>query len=197
MALPTVRNRRAASNALVGFALGLALAAVAVASSPERAAAQEYGTIKDASPHDRPQMVSVFTGFHLGHYAHYGVPLLFGGRYYVPIVPNGFLPSVNDEFGLEFGLDFTFTFLSDRYRDSVLVGFGIPADAVWDFHFSPKFDAYGKLGFVFGSVFRSGYDGFWWTFRTAVGIRLMLTQTLYFRAEVGYPAIMAGLGFAF
>jgi hypothetical protein len=89
-----------------------------------------------------------------------------------------------------------FTFLSTRYTDSVLVGFGIPADAMWDFHFSAKFDAYAKLGFVFGTVFNSGYDGFWWTFRSAIGLRLKLNESMYFRAEVGYPAIMAGLGFA-
>lgn len=157
----------------------------------------EAGSIKDISVHARPQLISVFTGLHYGHFAGYGFPLLIGGRYSIPIVPDGFIPSINDEFGLEFGLDFNFTFLSSIYADSVLVGFGIPADAYWDFHFSDKFDAYAKLGFVFGTVFNSGYDGFWWTFRTAVGLRLKLNEAMYFRAEVGYPAIMAGLGFAF
>lgn len=162
-----------------------------------RPVSSEVDSIKDASPKDRPQMLSFFTGIHYGHFAGYGFPLQIGGRYYIPIVPDGFLPTVNDEFGLEFGLDFTFTFLSSLYQDSVLVGFGVPADAVWDFHFSAKFDAYAKLGFVFGSVFNSGYDGFWWTIRSAVGLRLKLNEMLYFRAEVGYPSIMAGLGFAF
>jgi hypothetical protein len=157
----------------------------------------EAGGIKDVSLHTRPQMISVFTGLHYGHFAGYGFPLLIGGRYSIPIVPDGFIPSINDEFALEFGLDFDFTFLSSIYADSVLVGFGIPADAMWDFHFSDKFDAYAKLGFVFGTVFNSGYDGFWWTFRSAVGLRLKLNEAMYFRAEVGYPAIMAGLGFAF
>lgn len=157
----------------------------------------ESGGIKDISLHTRPQMISVFTGLHYGHFAGYGFPLLIGGRYSIPIVPDGFIPSLNDEFGLEFGLDFNFTFLSSTYADSVLVGFGIPADAYWDFHISDKFDAYAKLGFVFGTVFNSGYDGFWWTFRTAVGMRLKLNEAMYFRVEVGYPAIMAGLGFAF
>jgi hypothetical protein len=156
----------------------------------------EPDSIKDSSPHLRPQMISVFTGFQFGHFAGFGFPMMLGGRYYIPIVPDGFLPSVNDEFALEFGLDLNFTFLSDIYADSVLFGFGVPAEAVWDFHFSPKFDAYGKVGFVFGSAFNSGYGGFWWDFRTHVGIRLKLNDVMYFRAEVGYPTIMAGLGFA-
>jgi hypothetical protein len=189
MASNALSLRRATLLSLFGAALAL--------SAPGHAAAQEAGGIKDTSLQARPQMVSIFTGLHLGHFAGYGFPLLVGGRYYFPIVPNGFLPTLNDEFGIEVGLDFDFTFLSSAYRDSVLVGFGIPADGLWDFHISPRFDAYGKLGFVFGSVFNSGYDGFWWTFRTAVGMRLKLNDALYFRAAVGYPAIMAGLGFAF
>lgn len=159
--------------------------------------AGEPDSLKDASLKLRPQMISVFTGFQFGHFAGYGFPMVIGGRYYIPIVPNGFIPSLNDEFGLEFGLDFNFTFLADRYADSVLFGFGIPAEAMWDFHFSPKFDAYAKVGFVFGSAFNSGYGGFWWDFRTAVGLRLKLNDAMYFRAEVGYPTIIAGLGFAF
>lgn len=158
--------------------------------------AAEPDTLKDASHKLRPQMVSVFTGFQFGHFAGYGFPMMIGGRYYIPIVGDGFLPTINDEFGLEFGLDLNFTFLSDRYADSVLFGFGIPTDAVWDFHFSPKFDAYAKVGWIFGSAFNSGYGGFWWDFRTHVGMRLKLNELMYFRAEVGYPTIMAGLGFA-
>ena len=184
------------SALLLCGALALLLSQPAAAQDAAPASSEEGG-IKDFSPKSRPQMVSVFTGIHYGHFAGYGFPLQIGGRYYMPIVPDGFLPSLNDEFGLEFGLDFTFTFLSSLYNDSVLLGFGVPADAVWDFHFSSKFDAYAKLGLVFGTVFTSGYDGFWWTIRSAVRLRLKLTDTLYFRAEVGYPSIMAGLGFAF
>ena len=168
---------------------------------PEPAGSSEEDSIKDGSPKDRPQMISVFTGIHYGHFAGYGFPLQLGGRYYIPIVPDGFLPTINDEFGLEFGMDFTFTFVSsfysNRYDDSVVLGFGVPADAVWDFHFSSRFDAYAKLGFVVGSLVSSDYGGFWYTFRSAVGMRLKLNDALYFRAEVGYPSIMAGLGFAF
>jgi hypothetical protein len=166
------------------------------ATTTTHPAAGEPDSIKDFSPHARPQMISAFTGLHYGHFSGYGFPMLIGGRYSIPIVPDGFLPTLNDEFGLEFGLDMDFTFLADRYADSVLVGFGIPADAYWDFHFSAKFDAYAKLGFVIGSVFNEGYGGFWWTFRSAVGMRLKLNDVMYFRAEVGYPALLAGLGFA-
>jgi hypothetical protein len=187
------RLRRAALPWLVCGALALG---TVVLASPEVARADEgaSGTLRDSSFHARPQMVSVFTGFLLNRFVSYGFPFTIGGRYYYPIVPTGFIPSLNDEFGIEGGLDFLFLFGHDTYA-----GFSIPIDAMWDFHFSPTFDAYAKLGFLFGNVFGSGYryGGFWFDFRPAVGLRLKLTDTLYFRAEAGYPAIMAGLGFAF
>jgi hypothetical protein len=177
----------------------LALGAVALSSStlPQVAHAQEgeAGSIRDSSFHARPQMVSVFTGFLLNYFVDYGFPLTISGRYYFPIVPNGFIPSINDEFGIEGGLDLLFLFGHKTY-----FGFGVPVDAMWDFHFTPRFDAYGKLGFLFGDVFGDRYyshHGFWFDFRPAVGIRLKLNEMLYFRAEAGYPVIMAGLGFAF
>lgn len=179
------------------LSLGVALIAVCTLLATNKVCAQEADSIKDASPKDRPQMISVFAGFQFGHFAGYGFPMMVGGRYYIPIVPNGFIPSINDEFGLEFGLDFYLTFLSNSQPDSVLFGFGVPAEAMWDFHFSERFDAYAKLGFIVGSAFQSGYGGFWWDFRSHVGLRLKLNDAMYFRAEVGYPTIMAGLGFAF
>jgi hypothetical protein len=172
----------------------LALGAVALSSPVAHAQEGEAGSLRDASFHARPQMVSIFTGFQLNRFVNYGFPLTIGGRYYFPIVPNGFIPSLNDEFGIEGGLDLLFLF-----GHKTFFGFGVPVDAMWDFHFSPKFDAYGKLGFLFGNMFGSGYryGGFWFDFRPAVGMRFKINDVLYFRAEAGYPVIMAGLGFAF
>ena len=187
-------------RAVLGFALGSALGLTLVISAPYCAAAQYHdNSIRDSSVHDRPQMVSFFTGFQLNRFNH-GVPLTIGGRYYFPIVPNGFIPKLNDEFGIEGGFDLLFLF--DDYDDHTHFGFGVPVDALWDFHFSRIFDAYVKLGFIFGNVFHAGngnrsYDGFWFDFRPAVGMRLKINDVLYFRAEAGYPFVMAGLGFGF
>jgi hypothetical protein len=158
-------------------------------------AAGEPDSLKDPGPHQRPHMVSAFTGFYFGTLSRAGFPMLIGGRYLLPLVADGFLPTLNDEFGLEFGLDLSFTFLSSRYSDTLLFGFGVPVDAYWDLHISPRFDAYVKAGFSIGSGL-GDYGSFWWDFRTSVGLRLKLNDTMYFRAEVGYPTIMAGLGFA-
>lgn len=188
-------GRRGLRVRALAFVLCGALAISAVsAATPSDVAAQEPGTLKDDSPQDRPMMVSFFTGFLWDHFISYGFPLVLGGRFYFPIVPNGFIPSLNDEFGIEGGLDLLFLFGNSTYA-----GFGIPVEALWAFHFSPSFNAYAKLGFEFGTVFNSSrsYGGFWWDFRSLVGIRFRLTDLLYLRAEAGYPLIMGGLGFAF
>jgi opacity protein-like surface antigen len=186
---------------LLAGALSLAFAMTAL-SAPSHVAAQD-DSLRDSSYHDRPQMLSFFTGFHFGGWPYsfggYGVPWLIGARYYIPIVPNGFIPSLNDEFGIEFGLDMIFTFPTGYRSDfeTVMVGFGIPADAMWDFHFSPRFDAYAKVGFSVGGRFSDYYDdGFWYAIHTAVGLRFKINDVLNLRAEVGYPAIMFGLGIA-
>jgi hypothetical protein len=188
--------RRASGSFACGVALVLA---IGVAAAPSSAAAQERGSLRDSSPKDRPMLLSFFTGIPYGYYAAYGFPFSIGGRFLLPIVPNGFLPSVNDEFALEFGMDFNFTFLdSDVYRDSLAVSIGVPAEALWDFHFSQMFDAYAKLGFVIGGDFsRHTHDGFWASPISVVGMRLWFANAICFRAEVGYPWIKAGLGFAF
>jgi hypothetical protein len=207
----TARSSRRGSRIALRLAVtcALALGTLALAASPQRAAAQDDGTpgtrqpggLMDQSLKLRPHMLSFFAGLHYGYLGGYGFPLTIGGRYYIPLVHEGFIPSLNDEFGLEFGLDLNIMFLSSFYAksESTVFGFGVPVDAMWDFHFTPNFDAYAKLGLVLGNVFGSslyGYGGFWWTIRSAVGLRYKLTDTMYFRAEVGWPAIIAGLGFA-
>jgi hypothetical protein len=179
------------------LAVGLALVAPQMAAAQEGGGVHASGGLMDGSPQTRPLMLSFFTGIHYGYYVGSGFPLTLGGRFYIPLVHDGFIPPLNDEFGLEFGLDIDFTFLSSNVRnDTLALGFGIPIDVMWDFHISPNFDAYAKLGTVFGTYF--GYYGnFWFRVREAVGLRLKITEGLYFRAEVGYPSIIAGLGLSF
>jgi hypothetical protein len=169
----------------------------APAAAPSRAIVP--GGLKDSSPQDRPQMLSFLTGLHYGHFAFWGFPLTIGARYYIPLVHDGFIRPVNDEFGIEFGADFDITFLSSIYADSVLFGFGIPVDVMWDFHFTPRFDLYVKLGVVMGAAFADtayDYGGFWWAHREIVGLRLKIGESMCFRAEAGWPTLLVGFGFA-
>lgn len=141
-------------------------------------------------------MLSFFTGFHYRRGIRRGdFPFIFAGRFYIPIMHDGFLPPINDEFGVEFGADM------NVYTGGGRFGLGFPVTAMWDFHFSEMFDAYCKAGFILGNDFVDTRNGnrndFWYGPVAAAGIRLRITDWLYFRAEGGYPVVMAGLGFAF
>lgn len=143
--------------------------------------------LKDAGAHHRPQMLSVFTGFHMDFRHGSGLPVTLSGRYYYPIVPDGFGRTINDEFGIEAGIDMLFKL--GKHGD---IGIGLPVAALYDLHFSEKFDAYAKLGF---SV-HIDHDARPFPY-AAVGMRLKLNESLYFRVEAGYPLVLVGLGFAF
>jgi hypothetical protein len=199
-------TRRAGFGSCFAVCAALTLALGVLAASPRTAAAQateEPGGLKDASPHERPMMLSFFTGINYGYYASYGFPLTLGGRFYIPLVRDGFIRTLNDEFGIEFGLDLNFDFISDRYHtvygyDSTIFGIAFPVEAMYDFHFTRTFDAYVKAGFIFGGDFSDHlHDGFYFNFVSAVGLRWAMTDMLYLRAEAGYPWIKAGIGFAF
>lgn len=157
---------------------------VACVALPGSALARD--TLKDAGHHQRPQMLSVFSGFHVGYY-HGGLPVALSGRYYYPIVPDGFGSTINDEFGIEGGIDLLFQFGSSDH-----FGVGLPVAGMYDLHFSETFDAYAKLGFSLHIDKRARPYPY-----AAVGMRLRLNDSLFFRAEAGYPMLLVGLGFAF
>jgi len=181
------------------------------------------GGLLDDDSQRRPQLISVLTGYHYGTFGYYGAPLFVGARYYLPILPNGFIPALNDEFGIEAGADLIFTFLEDRYSNgyyyyrytgayddgkSVMFALGIPVAAVWDFHILPKLDVYAKVGLTVGFKTKAWddyrysyyhYDGDsngWADLISQVGVRFRISDKLYLRGELGYPSIAVGLGLA-
>ena len=131
-------------------------------------------------------MLSVFTGFHFDARYGAGLPFALSGRYYYPIVPDGFSSALNDEFGIEAGLDLLLKLGSGD------AGIGLPVAGMYDLHFTDRFDAYAKLGFSVHVQRRARAYPY-----AAFGIRLKLNESLYFRAEAGYPLLLAGIGFAF
>ncbi|MHB8877982.1 MAG: hypothetical protein ACYC8T_30165 [Myxococcaceae bacterium] len=166
----------------------------------EDAAVREEGALLDRGDHDRPQMLSLFAGLPYYNGAYGGFPAGFGLRYYVPLVRDGFIPAVNDEFGIEFGGDFA----AFSYPRGAFYGLSIPIEVLWDFHFFPRLDAYAKVGaaFTFGFGNYYYYQGLapapYGVYPiTALGLRLRLTDALYLRGEVGFPWTKIGLALAF
>lgn len=153
---------------------------------------QPGGLFDTAAGKKRDTLLSVFAGLPYGYYS-YGFGFGIGARFYLPLVGDGFIPQINDEFGLEFGAD-----LSPSFGTYSYFFVDIPVQVLLDVHVTPQFDAYVKLGICPTLYF--GHDtGFYAgsLFAGAVGIRYKLGSSFYLRAEAGYPMFMVGIGFAF
>jgi len=92
-------------------------------------------SLLDGSAHDRHSQIAVF-----GNYS-WSLGLGAGLRYSLPILKDGFIPELNDSVELEAGGNFLFGVFGTA--PSVVIG---AVEAKWTFHFTPQFDAYGKLG---------------------------------------------------
>ena len=128
-------------------------------------------------------------------------------RYEIPILPDGFIPSVNDSFELEPGLnlDYQFPVGYFGYGYSGYVAVTPHVTATWTFHFSERFAAYGLFGLGYHIGFAGSYYGSfpgyiyspsWFYVDAGVGIKLNLTPALAFRAEAA-NSLRAGFEFKF
>lgn len=157
---------------------------------------RQQGGLLDRSPQRRSQELSFFLGLPY-NYFYYGFGVGLGARYYIPILHDGFIPAVNDEFGIEFGADFT-----GAFGGYFLPIIDIPVEVMWNFHFTPKFSAYAKVGVA---LELSIYSNAYLTYSagthvgvqpvSGVGLHYKINDTINLRAEVGYPWVKIGLGF--
>lgn len=158
------------------------------------------GGLFDTSPQERSAKLSLFGILPW----RYGFGIGAGARYELPIVPEGFIPKLNDSFELEFGGDIwygSWGYLGGGYS---YIGIGLPVEGRWTFHFSSKFAAYAKVGlgwyFHFwnediggSSAFSTG--GLYWN--TATGVLYQLSDSLWLRGEVGYTGLKLGVSLKF
>ena len=174
-------------------------APAAGSDTPTEGTWRRSGALLDRSPQRRSQMLSIFLGLPYGYF-YYGFPFGVSGRYLIPILHDGFLPSVNDSFSIEFGLD-----LSGAVGTRFYPILGIPVEVMWQFHFTQKFSAYAKVGVVLeinfvpyvcnvGSVYCRG-GAVSASPIGNLGLMYKFSDKVSFRAEVGYPWVKVGLGF--
>ncbi len=167
--------------------------------TPSESTFRRSGALLDRSPQKRAQMLSLFLGLPYGYY-YYGFPFGLGGRYLIPILHDGFLPSVNDSFSIEFGAD-----LSGAVGTRFYPTLGIPVEVMWQFHFTQKFSAYAKLGAVLeinfvpyvcaGNNCGPIYSPVSAKPIANLGLMYKFSEKISFRAELGYPWVKVGLGF--
>ena len=131
-------------------ALAVAVAASALlGSSPARA----DDTIRRPGDHPRyaveaePHVVFGWGGI----YAPGGFGL--GGRFSIPIVSNGFIPTINNSVGVTFGLDWVHYGQCWYAGDCTANYFDLPVAMQWNFYVAQRFSVFGEPGAViyFGS----------------------------------------------
>jgi hypothetical protein len=137
-----------------------------------------------------------------------------GGRASIPIVKNGFIPSINNSVAISFGLDwvrYSGCYFQDvRGPNRVEYGCGasyfiFPAAMQWNFWLTPKWSAFGEPGlYVYHGIFddfcplgtvcttptRTSVD-----FAFYVGGRFHFSEKAALTMRIGYPTFSVGVSF--
>jgi hypothetical protein len=177
-------------------------AAVAVLLTGAPAFAEDSSSAPLAEKHEGPNSQGITLWGVLGYGDAFGV----GGRYMMPVVPEGFLHNTRfkDQLAVDFGADllwYSYGFLSDSYGYAEVLPVG---GVLWTVWFNDKFAVYPKLdvGFALGTVTgwndawgpKPTHGGFFW--QTSAGL-IYKTSSVALRAEVGNGLFKAGVGFGF
>lgn len=184
--------------ALLSFVLASSLALAQEGSETSEGGGsgmRRSGYLLDRSPQQRDMRLAVFGVLPYGYFG-YGFPIGVGATFYIPLVKDGFIPPVNDEFGLDFGADLVFF---PGYGGAP-VAFWLPVSVLWTFHFTDKFSVYAKAGValrIWPGHFSTFGNAVWPDFIGAVGLNFMLSKAFGLRAEAGYPGIKLGVLFNF
>jgi hypothetical protein len=165
-------------------------------------AAAPTGGIRDASEHRRPFTLSVLA------YVPWWYGVGIGARvgFEIPIVHDGFIPSLNDSISLEPSFAFAYsTWNTFSYYDDLHALRYTPAlAALWSFYFSPKFRVYGSVNLGYTIVSYTGDQGGYdfsnedyFYYEICAGLFYDFSQHLSVRAEVGWQALRGGLAVLF
>lgn len=182
--------------------LALALATLTALQAPQVAEAQR-GNVDISRPFtgQRPFQLDIHAGFEW-----WGVGFATGARFGIPIMNNGFVPSINNAVYINFGFDFYWARWryvgAGNYWDYG-AGFGIPVALHWEFYFNEHWSAFAEIGVnvYFHPRFLHGerydvYDGGYW-FLFAVGGSFHVNDWLLLTLRVGSPYIAFGVTFQF
>lgn len=127
-----------------------------------------------------------------------------GARFGIPILHNGFVPSINNAVYINFGVDF---YWIRRYRDDrgwhYGAGVGLPVALHWEFYFHRNWSAFAELGVNVFFHPRFVHDGRWdWDEAGAwvlaqIGGRFHINDMLALTLRVGNPYTSFGLTLMF
>jgi hypothetical protein len=137
-----------------------------------------------------------------------------GARFSIPIVQNGFIPSINNSVAISFGLDYlrygcNVRYFNDREYDCGASFLLFPVAMQWNFWFTPKFSVFGEPGLYVYHGFFDDVCGSDPRFRNGVvcstptktsidwmlhaGGRFHFNDTIALTLRVGYPTVSFGV----
>ncbi len=158
------------------------------------------GTIKDRSVHEsRPYALSAM--LYVPWW--YGIGIGVNARFEIPVVKDGFIPQINDQFSIEPSIAFDYRSRGYGFVDERLKFIDItPAVyAMWSFHITPKFRPYGAIGLGYNigiwlddnDVVGRNVDNHYFYFDVAAGLFYNFSEHVALRAELGAVGPKVGL----
>jgi hypothetical protein len=146
-----------------------------------------------------------------------GNGLGLGLRASIPIVKNGFVPSINNSVAISFGFDWLryggCYYFGGRGNDRRSYGCGasyfiLPVAMQWNFWLTPNWSVFGEPGlYIYHGTFDDYCDPLFpgCTYPTRTGIdfafyaggRYHFNETLALTMRIGYPSLSVGLSFLF
>jgi hypothetical protein len=140
-----------------------------------------------------------------------------GVRGSLVIIPEGFLPRVNDSVAIGVGLDighYTGSWAINGYRDQCLhfepgpngtsictevTSNGgvynyvfVPVVMQWNFWLTRRFSAFGEPGL---DLYYLGHHGFWFSPAAYLGGRVQIADRITLTGRIGYPTVALGVSF--
>jgi hypothetical protein len=154
------------------------------------------GSIRDVTPHTRPYTLSALAYVPWW----YGLGIGVKAGFEITLVPDGFIPSINDSFSLEPSFSFAYSrWNSFAGVDLNALRYTPAISALWSFHFSPRFRAYGALNLGYTIVTYTGEwadyyrDGSYFYGELSAGLFYNVSERVALRAEVGWQGLRGGL----
>jgi hypothetical protein len=158
------------------------------------------GSIRDVSEKRRPYGVSL--DVHVPWLEGIGVGFKLGAE--IPIMHNGFIPSINDSFSLEprFLMAYQRWTSFTRYDDLYVMSFTPAIAALWSFYFKTNLRAYAFVSLGYTIVTKANHtddstSGLAGRFYHDVGVGGFwdFAQHWALRAEIGYSAFRVGIAY--
>ncbi len=185
-------------------AAAIAVTLATVALAPRDARADDTISTPGDHPSYRIELEPHLTLGWDNVYASSGVGL--GGRFSIPVVQNGFIPSLNNSIAVSFGVEFLHYAgcyrLSNQACGANYLFF--PVAMQWNFFVARQWSVFGEPGFaIFQGFFHEcgntpgcvDAPSLGWRPTLAVGGRYHLSEHVALTARVGYPAITLGASF--